>query len=214
MSTETEISPIEITIGKIILKGILRFARDQQGLIIFSHGSGSSRLGTRNNNIAEYLKDQGFSSLLFDLLTEKEDQVYENRFDIELLSLRLTKVTQWLMEGDGMPAVPIGYFGASTGAASALISAAQMDTNIKAIVSRGERPDLAMSVLNKVKAPTLLIVGGDDVPVIELNRKAYEELAGIKKIEIIEGATHLFSEPGKLDEVAVLSANWFKTYLT
>lgn len=210
---ETELFSMEIPVGKINLKGILRIAHHQQGMVIFSHGSGSSRLSSRNNYIAEYFKDQGFSSLLFDLLTEKEDQVYKNRFDIELLAKRLAKVTQWLLQEEDMPDVPIGYFGASTGAASALIAAAKLDAEIDAIVSRGGRPDLAMSVLNNVKVPTLLIVGGDDIPVIELNRKAYESLAGIKKIEIVAGATHLFSEPGKLDEVAVLSANWFKTYL-
>ena len=213
MIMETETASVEIPIGKISLKGILRFGRKQQGMIIFSHGSGSSRLSSRNNYIAEYLKDQGFSSLLFDLLTEKEDQVYENRFDIELLANRLIRVTQWLIQDEDIPDVPIGYFGASTGAASALIAGAKMGNEISAIVSRGGRPDLAMPVLDKVIVPTLLIVGGDDIPVIELNKKAYDSLAGIKKIEIVEGATHLFSEPGKLDEVAVLSTNWFKTYL-
>lgn len=211
---ETEISSISIPIGNINLKGILRIARNQKGLIIFSHGSGSSRLSSRNNNIAEYLKKEGFSSLLFDLLTEKEDLDYENRFNIELLAQRLTKVTQWLVEDNEMPDVPLGYFGASTGAASALISAAQLENKIEAIVSRGGRPDLAMQILNKIKTPTLLIVGGNDIPVIELNQKAYEALGGIKKMEIVKGATHLFSEPGKLEEVAVLSTNWFKTYLT
>ena len=213
MIMETETSSVEIPVGKVSLKGILRFGRKQQGMIIFSHGSGSSRLSSRNNYIAEYLKDQGFSSLLFDLLTEKEDQVYENRFDIELLANRLIRVTQWLIQDEDIPDVPIGYFGASTGAASALIAGANMGNEISAIVSRGGRPDLAMPILDKVIVPTLLIVGGDDIPVIELNKKAYDSLAGIKKIEIVEGATHLFSEPGKLDEVAVLSMNWFQTYL-
>lgn len=213
MNMDTEISSISIPIGSIKLKGILRIASNQKGLVIFSHGSGSSRLSSRNNFIAEYLKEEGFSSLLFDLLTEKEDQVYENRFNIELLAKRLTDVTRWIIKDKEMADVAFGYFGASTGAASALISAVQLKNKIKAIVSRGGRPDLAMPVLDGIKAPTLLIVGGNDIPVIELNKKAYNALAGIKKIEIVEGATHLFPEPGKLEEVAQLSANWFKTYL-
>ncbi|MFI0431114.1 dienelactone hydrolase family protein [Mariniflexile sp. HMF6888] len=213
MKTTTSFKNIDIPVLNVQLKGRLRIADKQKGLVIFSHGSGSGRLSSRNNYVAEHLQSGGFSSLLFDLLTEKEDLIYENRFDIHLLSQRLAKVTQWMLEYEGLTDVPIGYFGASTGAASALYAAAQLEDKIRAIVSRGGRPDLAMSALHKIKAPTLLIVGGDDDVVIQLNKKAYAELGGIKKIEIIEGATHLFGEPGKLEEVAALSTKWFNKYL-
>lgn len=204
---------IEIPILNVELKGRLRIAENQEGMVIFSHGSGSGRLSSRNNYVAEYFLEKGFSTLLFDLLTEKEDLIYENRFDIDLLSKRLVKVTQWVQENEEITNVPIGYFGASTGAASALYAAAQLENTIKAIVSRGGRPDLAMPVLHKITAPTLLIVGGNDDVVIQLNTKAYAELAGIKKLEIIEGATHLFPEPGKLEKVSELSTKWFNKYL-
>lgn len=213
MKTLSIYENIDIPISGVHLKGRLRIAENEKGLIIFSHGSGSSRLSVRNNYVAELLQDGGFSSLLFDLLTEVEDLEYQKRFDINLLTERLIKVTQWVLKSKDMPNVPIGYFGASTGAASALGAAAQLGKDVKAIVSRGGRPDLAMPVLNKIKAATLLIIGGNDGVIIELNRKAYAELVGIKKIEIVEGATHLFSEPGKLEEVARLTSNWFNEYL-
>ena len=213
MNTTLSYKNIEISILNVELKGRLRIAENHKGIIIFSHGSGSGRLSSRNNYVAEYLLEGGFSSLLFDLLTEKEDLIYENRFNIDLLSKRLVKVTQWVQENEELSDVPIGYFGASTGAASALYAAAQLEDAIQAIVSRGGRPNLAMPVLHKVKAPTLLIVGGDDDIVIHLNNKAYTELAGIKKLEIIEGATHLFPEPGKLETVSELSTKWFNKYL-
>lgn len=213
MKATTSFKNIDIPVLNVHLKGRLRIADNQKGLVIFSHGSGSGRLSSRNNYVAEHLQSGGFSSLLFDLLTEKEDLIYENRFDIHLLSQRLAKVTQWMLEYEGLTDVPIGYFGASTGAASALYATAQLEDKIRAIVSRGGRPDLAMSVLHKIKAPTLLIVGGDDDVVIQLNKKAYVALGGIKKIEIIEGATHLFGEPGKLEEVVALSTKWFNKYL-
>lgn len=204
---------IEIPINNIKLKGRLRIAENQKGLIIFSHGSGSGRLSVRNNFVAEYLQTEGFSSLLFDLLTEKEDVIYENRFDIHLLTNRLIKTTQWMSGFKELSNSPIGYFGASTGAASALGAAEQLGNNIKVIVSRGGRPDLAMPVLHKIKAPTLLIVGGNDDVVIQLNKKAYNLLGGIKEMQIIEGATHLFGEPGKLEQVAVSSSKWFDKHL-
>jgi len=213
MKTVSDYKNIEIPVLGVYLKGRFRIAENQKGLIIFSHGSGSSRLSSRNNYVAEFLQIEGFSSLLFDLLTEKEDLIYENRFDIDLLSKRLESVTQWMLEHKEIPDTPIGYFGASTGAASALCAASELGNKVKAIVSRGGRPDLAISVFDKINSPTLLIVGGDDDDVIGLNRKAYSKLAGVKKIEIIEGATHLFSEPGKLEEVARLSSNWFNNYL-
>ena len=163
--------------------------------------------------MADHLQFEGFSSLLFDLLTEREDLIYENRFDINLLSQRLVKVTQWILKFKDYKNLPIGYFGASTGAASALYAAAHLNNKIKAIVSRGGRPDLALPILDKIKAPTLFIVGGNDDVVILLNKKAFANLDGIKKLEIIEGATHLFEEPGTLEKAAELSANWFNKYL-
>jgi pimeloyl-ACP methyl ester carboxylesterase len=213
METLISYKNIEIPVHNVLLKGRLRIAEYPKGVVVFSHGSGSGRLSNRNNFVAEYLLTKGFSSLLFDLLTEKEDFIYESRFDIELLSQRLIKVTQWVLKHKDLEDLPIGYFGASTGAASALFATTQLKDNIKAIVSRGGRPDLAMSILNKIKIPTLLIVGGEDHSVIILNHMAFNELEGIKKMEIVEDATHLFEEPGALEEVAALSANWFNTYL-
>ncbi|MFT5753594.1 MAG: dienelactone hydrolase [Flavobacterium sp.] len=203
---------INIPIDDIILKGRLRITSPQKGLIIFSHGSGSSRLSSRNNYVADFLLQDGFSSLLFDLLTEKEDLIYENRFNIDLLTQRLVMTTLWIEKQKEIINIPIGLFGSSTGAASALNATTFLGNKIKAVVSRGGRPDLAESNLDKINIPTLLIVGGDDDIVIELNKKAFNKLAGIKKIEIIEGATHLFSEPGKLEIVAKLSSDWFNTY--
>ena len=213
MKTSVAYKEIVIPLTDAQLNGRLRIADDQKGLVIFSHGSGSSRLSSRNNYVAEFLQNDGFSSLLFDLLTEQEDRIYENRFDIDLLTERLINVTQWIQQHKELDGMPAGYFGASTGAASALCAAAGLENEIKAIVSRGGRPDLSMPVLHKIKAPTLLIVGANDDIVIELNNKAYNSLGGIKKMEIIKGATHLFSEPGKLEEVAELSSNWFDKYL-
>ena len=204
---------IEIPINGISLKGRLRLADHQKGLIVFSHGSGSSRLSSRNNYVADLLQREGFSSLLFDLLTEAEDLIYENRFNIDLLTQRLVKVAQWLGKQKDTKDIPIGFFGASTGAASALNAAAILNTKIKAVVSRGGRPDMAAPNLEKIHIPTLLIVGGNDDVVITLNQKAYDKLNGIKNLEIIEGATHLFSEPGKLEAVAKLTCNWFHKYL-
>ncbi|MCK5400335.1 MAG: dienelactone hydrolase family protein [Flavobacteriaceae bacterium] len=213
MNTTKTYKEIEIQIDSIRLKGNLRLADNSKGIILFSHGSGSSRLSTRNNYVADLLVEQGFSSLLFDLLTEREDLVYETRFNIELLTERLLKVTQWMLKYDETKHLPMGYFGASTGAASALSAASLMGKNIKAIVSRGGRPDLAMKFLKKIKTPTLLLVGGNDGIVIELNKKAQSEISGICELQIIEGATHLFGEPGKLEMVANQSGAWFEKYL-
>ncbi len=204
---------MEIDIGEIGLRGNLRLADNSKGIILFSHGSGSSRLSVRNNYVASLLVEQGFSSLLFDLLTAKEDMIYENRFDIELLTERLVKVTNWVIKYGKTKEMPIGYFGASTGAASALSAAAKMGKSIKAIVSRGGRPDLALPILKDIKIPTLLIVGGNDEVVIELNKKAKTAIEGVCELKIIEGATHLFSEEGKLEIVSKLTAEWFDKYL-
>lgn len=212
-SSTQSFKEVDIAIGEVLLKGNLRLAEKPKGIILFSHGSGSSRLSIRNNYVASLLFEQGFSSLLFDLLTAKEDLIYENRFDIELLTERLVKVTKWAMNYKETKKLPIGYFGASTGAASALSAAAQMGNVIKAVVSRGGRPDLAMTVLKDIKTPTLLIVGGDDDVVIELNKKAQAAINSICELKIVEGATHLFPEAGKLEIVAKLTADWFDAYL-
>lgn len=213
MKTELKYTLVNIRLDGLILKGNLSIPNNAIGLVIFSHGSGSSRLSPRNNYVAEVLQKKGLATLLFDLLTEEEDSIYENRFNIDLLTMRLIDVTQWIKMQEETIDLPIGYFGASTGAASALRAAAFYGKNIKAVVSRGGRPDMALKDLHKVTAPTLLIVGGWDDVVIGLNEKAYEKLSCERKLEIIPKATHLFEEPGKLKEVADLSASWFATYL-
>jgi pimeloyl-ACP methyl ester carboxylesterase len=204
---------IEIQIDSIKLKGNLRLAENSKGIIVFSHGSGSSRLSSRNNYVADLLLQRDFSSLLFDLLTRQEDLIYENRFNIGLLTNRLIRVTELLVNYDQIKDLPIGYFGASTGAASALSAASQLGSSIKAIVSRGGRPDLAMNKLKNINIPTLLLVGGNDDIVIELIKKAQAEIKGICELKILEGASHLFEEPGKLDIVAIETGNWFNKYL-
>lgn len=213
MKTEHEYKSVNITLDGLTLKGNLAIPKNAIGMVIFSHGSGSSRLSPRNNYVAEVLQEKGLATLLFDLLTEKEDGVYENRFNIDLITMRLIDVTQWVQHQKEVKGLSIGYFGASTGAASALRAAAFYGNDIMAVVSRGGRPDLALQDLYKVTAPTLLIVGGRDNVVIELNEKAYQKLQCERKLEIIPKATHLFEEPGKLEEVARISANWFATHL-
>ena len=203
-----------ITLRNIELKGILNIPAKPRGIVLFSHGSGSSRLSPRNQFVARQLNHHHFATLLFDLLTRDEDLVYENRFDIELLTRRLVEVTRWIMDQKDTAGLPIGYFGASTGAASALKAAAELGDRISAIVSRGGRPDLAgKKELQRVKAPTLLIVGEWDDVVITLNSDAYERLSGEKSLVIISGATHLFEEEGALEKVTEVSAQWFETYL-
>ena len=210
---EEKFKEIEINLDSVKLKGNLRLLENSKGIIIFSHGSGSSRLSIRNNYVAGLLLDMGFSSLLFDLLTTSEDAVYENRFDIQLLSKRLLEVTKWVSTNKDTKHLNIGFFGASTGAASALTAAAKLGKKVKAIVSRGGRPDLAMGVLDKIKSPTLLIVGGFDTAVIELNKTVESLLPGICELKIVPRASHLFQEQGKLEIVAKLSGDWFKKYL-
>ena len=213
MNNDYKRKVINIQIDGVILKGNLVIPKNSIGLVIFSHGSGSSRLSPRNNFVAEVLQKNDLATLLFDLLTEDEDRVYKNRFDIDLLTLRLIDVTQWVQQQKETKNLSLGYFGASTGAASALRAAAFYEKTIKAVVSRGGRPDLALNDINKITAATLLIVGGNDEVVIELNEKAYQKLQCQRKLEIIPNASHLFEEPGKLNEVAQISANWFATYL-
>lgn len=213
MKTTLPYTLINIQLNGLVLKGNLTVPKNALGMVIFSHGSGSSRLSPRNNYVAEVLQEKGLATLLFDLLTEDEDRIYENRFNIDLLTSRLIVVTLWIRQQKETKDLLIGYFGASTGAASALRAAAYYGKDIKAVVSRGGRPDMALQDLDKVTAPTLLIVGGLDDVVIELNKKAYQRLQSVRKLEIIPMATHLFEEAGKLEEVAYLSANWFEKYL-
>ncbi|GAA0894625.1 dienelactone hydrolase family protein [Fulvivirga kasyanovii] len=205
---------IQIDIEGIMLEGNLVIPDNPAGLVLFSHGSGSSRFSPRNNYVAEQLQQNHMATLLFDLLTKYEDAVYENRFDVDLLTDRLLAVTHWARQQNNLKGLPIGYFGASTGAASALKAAAKLKEPVSAIVSRGGRPDLAIPLVAKVKAPTLLIVGSKDTQVITLNKQAYEQLAGEKEMKIIEGASHLFEEPGKLEQVAKLAGLWFSQHLS
>lgn len=198
---------------KVRLEGALGIAEGARGVVLFAHGSGSSRHSPRNNYVAQMLQKAGMSTLLMDLLTREEDIDYEMRFDIDLLSSRLRAATAWLAEEDETKGLKIGYFGASTGVAAALDASVPEGGRIGAIVSRGGRPDLAMDALPNVKAPTLLIVGGMDEVVIELNRKAFAMLKAEKELVIVPGATHLFEEPGALDEVARHAVRWFKKYL-
>jgi len=204
---------IEIPLSSVTLKGELVLPEKAIGIVVFSHGSGSSRFSPRNKMVAELIQQHGMGTLLFDLLTEAEDRIYENRFDIDLLVSRLIETTDWLMVYKYTKEMPIAYFGASTGAASALRAAAYFGTKIKAVVSRGGRPDLALNVLPLVTAPTLLIVGQLDVPVIQMNKLAFDQLKSKKEMKIIPGATHLFEEPGKLMEVADMAIEWYKEYL-
>ncbi|MCK6691747.1 MAG: dienelactone hydrolase family protein [Thermoanaerobaculia bacterium] len=206
-------SPVVIRLDHIELQGDLVIPDDVAGLVIFSHGSGSSRLSPRNRMVAEHLWKHRFATLLFDLLTEAEDLNHRNRFNIELLTGRLAAVTRWAEAQKNLKNLPVGYFGASTGAASALCAAAALGDDIKAVVSRGGRPDLAMKHLALVSAPTLLIVGGRDTEVAELNREALVRIPAEKQLEIISGATHLFEEPGKLEEVADLAEEWYRKHL-
>lgn len=213
MNTTKSYKELDLQIDSITLKGNLRFSENSKGIIVFSHGSGSSRLSSRNNYVADLLLERGLSSFLFDLLTKQEDMIFENRFNIELLTKRLLRVTELLVNYDQVKGLPIGYFGASTGAASALGAASQLGDQIKAVVSRGGRPDLVMNKLRNISMPTLLIVGGNDHVVIDLNKKAQAEINGICELKIIEGASHLFEEPGKLDIVARETGKWFEKYL-
>jgi pimeloyl-ACP methyl ester carboxylesterase len=209
---------VHVKIGKTILEGNLTIPKGSEGIVLFAHGSGSSRHSPRNQYVAGVLQEANLSTLLIDLLTVAEERVdaytMHLRFDIGLLAQRLAGTTDWLVNNQETRQLNIGYFGASTGAAAALVAATKHPDVVKAIVSRGGRPDLAGSSLPHVKAPTLLIVGGDDTPVIDLNEQAREQMRTECKTVIVPGATHLFEEPGKLEEVAKLAAGWFTKYLT
>jgi pimeloyl-ACP methyl ester carboxylesterase len=208
---------VRVTAGSVMLEGDLRLPQGAKGVVLFAHGSGSSRHSSRNRYVARLMNESGLATLLIDLLTVEEEQVdlrtARLRFNIGLLAERLAGATDWLTQGESTRHLPIGYFGASTGAAAALVAAAERPDQVRAIVSRGGRPDLAGPSLQRVRAPTLLIVGGNDLPVIELNERAYAQLTAEKRLVIIPGATHLFEEPGALDEVARLASQWFLRHL-
>ncbi|MFA9460512.1 dienelactone hydrolase family protein [Thiohalorhabdus sp. Cl-TMA] len=204
---------VQIPLNGTSLDGELVIPDRAEGLVIFVHGSGSSRLSPRNNYVARVLQEAGMATFLFDLLTASEDQVYANRFDIPLLSQRLITVVHWVRGKNGVRDLPLGLFGASTGAAAALRATAELGETVDTVVSRGGRPDLAGEPLARVRAPVLLIVGGLDQVVIDLNQEAAKELAGESHLEIVPGATHLFEEEGKLERVAELASRWLKTHL-
>jgi putative phosphoribosyl transferase len=213
MATEHFEQAVQIPIDSTRLEGSLAIPGQAKGLVVFAHGSGSSRFSPRNNFVAQLLRQAGIGTLLMDLLTLQEDSVYETRFNINLLTERLLLATRWLQEQQLTKDLVIGYFGASTGAAAALKAAAIEGSKIGAVVSRGGRPDLAEESLTRVQSPTLLIVGGRDTVVLQLNREALASLKGKKELVIVPGATHLFEEPGALEEVARFATEWFKQYL-
>jgi putative phosphoribosyl transferase len=208
---------VHVAVDDVTLDGNLRPPEDARAVVLFAHGSGSGRHSSRNRHVAQLLNEAKLATLLIDLLTAEEEAIDLHtahlRFDIELLARRLVGATDWLTQRTDTRHLPIGYFGASTGAAAALVAATKRPDVIGAIVSRGGRPDLAGPALPRVRAPTLLIVGGNDVQVIELNRIALPQLGGDKQLVIVPGATHLFEEPGALDEVARLARDWFERHL-
>ena len=213
----TDEQVVHLRLGSAELEGALSIPKEASGTVLFAHGSGSSRHSPRNRYVAQALYDGGLATLLIDLLTSAEeredDRTARLRFDINLLAERVVAATDWLLQNAVMAHLRIGYFGASTGAAAALVAAAERQGQIGAVVSRGGRPDLAAPVLGRVQAPTLLIVGGRDAPVIEMNREAFAHLHAEKRLEIVPGATHLFEEPGALEKVAALAREWFLTHL-
>jgi len=209
---------VRVPAGAVNLEGNLAIPDGAAGIVLFAHGSGSSRHSPRNRAVARTLQHEGLATLLIDLLTPDEEMVDDAtgllRFDIDLLAERLLGATDWIGKEPATHGLRVGYFGASTGAGAALVAAAQRPNAVRAVVSRGGRPDLAGSALSRVRVPTLLIVGGEDLPVIALNRDALDRLQSKKRLEIIPGATHLFEEPGALEEVARLAAEWFRQWLT
>lgn len=215
--TVPEENHVEIPLDSISLDGNLDIPEGAEGIVIFAHGSGSSRFSPRNRFVAGYLQSLGLATLLFDLLTPEEEEIdrltAQLRFNIELLAERLVGATDWIIENPATSHLKIGYFGASTGAAAALIAASEIPDRTQAVVSRGGRPDLADRVLGDVKAPTLLIVGSMDSPVIDMNKWALERLNSEKEMKLVRGATHLFEEPGTLEEAARLAGEWFRKYL-
>ena len=208
---------MEIPADEITLEGELEIPDGVIGVVAFAHGTGSGRFSPRNQQVAAVLRRRGLGTLLMDLLTEEEEQTDLStahlRFDIGLLAHRMTSAVDWLAEMKESSGLPVGLFGASTGAAAALVAAARRSNLVRAVVSRGGRPDLADDALSSVRAPTLLLVGGKDDQVLELNRAAMERMTGEVELEVVPGATHLFEEPGALDEVARLAADWFTKYI-
>lgn len=208
---------VTIAADEVMLAGDLSIPTDARGIVVFAHGSGSSRHSPRNRFVADTLRAAGLATLLMDLLTEAEEaedvRTLALRFDIGLLTHRLVGATDWLVQQPDISALPVGYFGASTGAGAALVAAAERPAAIAAVVSRGGRPDLAGPLLGAVRAPTLLIVGGADESVIEMNRDAMRQMSALTHLEIVPGATHLFEEPGALEQVATLARAWFAHYL-
>jgi dienelactone hydrolase len=215
--TDNEGLLVQVTADAVTLEGNLAIPEAAAGIILFAHGSGSSRYSPRNRYVARLLQEGGFATLLIDLLTSEEEEIDRRtgrlRFDIDLLARRLIGATDWLLQAAETQRLAIGYFGASTGAAAALIAAVERSEAVEAVVSRGGRPDLAEPILHRVKAPVLFIVGGNDLAVMELNRYALDQLSAARKLEIIPGASHLFEEPGALETVGRLARQWFSQYL-
>jgi putative phosphoribosyl transferase len=218
MNDDKNAGLVNVALDDATLEGNLLMPPQAKGIVLFAHGSGSSRFSSRNRFVAEALRDGGLGTLLIDLLTAEEERVddvtAELRFDIAMLARRLSGTVDWMRRQPSIATANIGLFGASTGGGAALVAAAQKPDDIHAVVSRGGRPDLADAALPHVQAPTLLIVGGDDVPVIGMNRLAFARLHCEKKMEIVPGASHLFEEPGTLERVAELARDWFQRYLT
>lgn len=212
MDHQTE-TLVTIPVGDVDLEGELVVPDGATGIVVFAHGSGSSRHSPRNNAVAETLRERGLGTLLFDLLTEGEDRDRENRFDIPLLTDRLVGVTRWLQDRPEAVDLAVGYFGASTGAGAALRGAARLGSGVAAVVSRGGRVDMAAEILEEVAAPTLFVVGGDDEQVLQLNEDAFERLRSEKELHVVPGADHLFEGPGELEEVADVAGDWFATHL-
>lgn len=208
---------VSIEVTKQQMRGLLCLPQGAKGIVLFAHGSGSGRLSPRNQFVAQKLQEANLATLLLDLLTPEEEAIDEKtlafRFDIDLLSERLVGATNWLHSRNETEHLRVGYFGASTGAAAALLAAADLGPHVQAVVSRGGRVDLAYNILSKLTASILLIVGGNDFGVLELNKKAYQAINGEKRLEIVAGATHLFEEPGALDTVASLASAWFTEHL-
>ncbi|MBD2721061.1 dienelactone hydrolase family protein [Hymenobacter armeniacus] len=205
---------VQLVLSDLILPGDLEVPDQAAGLVIFSHGSGSSRLSPRNRAVARHLAQAGLATLLFDLLTPAEDETYATRFDIPLLTHRLVEATHWARQQPALAKLPLGLFGASTGAASALAAAAELGPRVRAVVSRGGRPDLVLSVLPSVSAPTLLLVGEHDTDVVQLNQRARQALRPPSELRLIPGAGHLFEEPGALEAVAAAATAWYERYLS
>ena len=217
IARQMEERSVQINIDSQVLDGNLTISPTSTAVVLFAHGSGSSRHSPRNRFVAQYLNQAGLATLLMDLLTAEEESIdmynARLRFDIAMLAERVVSATDWLSALDTSEELNIGYFGASTGAAAALVAAVERPELVKAIVSRGGRPDLAGPVLNRVQAPTLLIVGGNDEPVISMNKDALDQMNAVKEMKIVPGATHLFEEPGTLEEVARMATEWFLDHL-